>query len=69
MGLLRTPEYWPPWHCVQLVEMPVWFIVQVLNEAVDVWHPLQSRLAGLGMCVAVVGCVTIVTPNQVNPVA
>jgi len=46
--------------------MPLWFIVHVLNDVVDVWHPLQSRLDGLGMC-PVVGSVTIVTPKKVLP--
>ena len=54
---------------MQLVEIPEWFIVHGLKVVVDVWHPLQSRLVGLGMCVAIVGSVTIVTPKKVLPVA
>ena len=65
--MLRTPGYWPPWQLEQFVEMPLWFIVHVLKVVVDVWHPLQSRLDGLGMCAVVGGSVTIVTPKKVLP--
>ena len=41
----------------------------MLNDVVDVWHPLQSPLTGWFGSAAGVGRVTIVTPKKLFPVS
>jgi L-iditol 2-dehydrogenase len=37
-GFGTTPANWPPWQVAHPLVMPVWFIVQAVNDTVFLWH-------------------------------
>ena len=54
------------WHSVHAWVVGRWFaglpVTPVVNDVVELWHPLQSPVVGCAGSIAGVGRVTIVTP-------
>ena len=42
-----TSVNWPPWHVVQPVVIPAWFITEPANEAPILWQLSHDAVVGM----------------------